>query len=80
MEYYRCPENHVLRRVPKILKRNHMRTKCGWCGEIVTVVPCPEAAPRRHARRNPFAPSIIRQRKKEAAQKRAKSVACSKHS
>lgn len=63
MGYYRClPGNHVLKRTPGQLRNYNGRAKCGWCGMVVDVVPCPEAAPQPAAKRNPFAPSIMRQR------------------
>ncbi len=68
MAVFRCPENHILRRSPAQVR--HGRTKCGWCGRIVSVVPCPEAAPKPWTRRNEYSVSIMRQRARDNLRRR----------
>ena len=69
--YYRCKEGHVFKREPNRLGPGG-RTKCGRCHAYVVAVPCPEAAPLPTAKRNPFAPSIARQRAAGARWQREK--------
>ncbi len=74
MALYRCPENHVLNRTPRDIVASNGRTKCGWCHAVVTVVPCPEALPKPHSRRNEYSASIMRQRTRDNARRRALSA------
>lgn len=78
MAYYRCTEGHVFKRTPSKMAESEGRTKCGRCGETVRAIPCPEAEPPPTARRNPFAPSIMRQRNSGAERLRREKYRCAR--